>query len=559
MYVPDMPVPTKNKPIMNQTNLKLDFNERADSKPAWLQSFELDTDQLWCYPNRTELENQMATDMGLPIDSVMLCNGGDESIELLYKNCKLNNQSLLVPEPCFSQYTHNQIVWQNETIFTAASDDLTIDVDALKANIKANQWVILTRPNNPTGEYLSTDVLIDLISTAQNNGAWVFLDEAYIEFACENEPFEYTRFSNLVVLRTFSKAFGLAGARIGYIFGEPEMIEKFRKIAMPFNVSRANLQLASAAWQARDEIKGYCQSIARNRQHVEQLLRNSGLEPCASRGNFLLFETTFEKKTLFSRVMAKFGIQIKTELGGLPNAVRLTIPENMDLFNQALQLILKPQLLAFDMDGVLIDTSQSYDQCIIETVDVLTGKAVSQSDIEIVRAQGGFNNDWILAAELIKQQGVEIAYEKVVETFQKLYLGDGSNEGLFSQERDLLLEPLKQQVFNSRQATAIVTGRPKMEAEQGVNQLAIKPNYMISADDVNQQKPSPEGLLGVMAAGQFKRAWFCGDTVDDMQAGTEAGCVCIGIGAMTPEAIENLYQAGADVVLENINQLETLL
>ena len=559
MYVPDMPVPTKNKPIMNQTNLKLDFNERADSKPAWLQSFELDTDQLWCYPNRTELENQMATDMGLPIDSVMLCNGGDESIELLYKNCKLNNQSLLVPEPCFSQYTHNQIVWQNETIFTAASDDLTIDVDALKANIKANQWVILTRPNNPTGEYLSTDVLIDLISTAQNNGAWVFLDEAYIEFACEYEPFEYTRFSNLVVLRTFSKAFGLAGARIGYIFGEPEMIEKFRKIAMPFNVSRANLQLASAAWQARDEIKGYCQSIARNRQHVEQLLRNSGLEPCASRGNFLLFETTFEKKNLFSRVMAKLGIQIKTELGGLPNAVRLTIPENTGSFNQALQLILNPQLLAFDMDGVLIDTSQSYDQCIIETVDVLTGKAVSQSDIEIVRAQGGFNNDWILAAELIKQQGVEIAYEKVVETFQKLYLGDGSNEGLFSQERDLLLEPLKQQVFNSRQATAIVTGRPKMEAEQGVNQLAIKPNYIISADDVNQQKPSPEGLLGVMAAGQFKRAWFCGDTVDDMQAGTEAGCVCIGIGAMTPEAIENLYQAGADVVLENINQLETLL
>ncbi len=544
---------------MTASYLKLDFNERADSQPTWLQSFQLDLDDLWRYPNRAALENQMAEDMGLSADSVMLTNGGDESIELLYKNCKLNDQSLLVPEPCFSQYTHNQQVWQNQTIFTPAQKDLCIDTEALKANIQANQWMILTRPNNPTGEYLAAEVLIDLIETAQAKGAWVFLDEAYVEFANEVESIDYAAYPNLVTLRTFSKAFGLAGARIGYIFGKPEMIERFRNIAMPFNVSRANLQLATAAWQARNEIKGYCQTIEANRIEVVELLEKNGLKVCPSRGNFVLFETNPIQKTMFGRVMKKLGIQIKTELGGLPNAVRLTIPENMKAFKHALLMILNPDLLAFDMDGVLIDTSQSYDQCILKTVEKLASKSIEQADIEAVRALGGFNNDWVLAAELIKQQGVEVPYAAVVETFQSLYLGDGQTAGLVEQEQDLLLNPLKENVFDNQRPAAIITGRPRMEAEQGVKQLEIQPEYIVSADDVAQQKPHPEGILQTMQNSGAKRAWFCGDTVDDMQAGTAAGCVCIGIGATSQAAQENLYNAGADVVLENINQLENLL
>ena len=233
----------------------------------------------------------------------------------------------------------------------------------------------------------------------------------------------------------------------------------------------------------------------------------------------------------------------------------------MTLFKHALQLILSPQLLAFDMDGVLIDTSQSYDACIMQTVKVLTDKNVEQTDIEAVRAQGGFNNDWVLTAELIKNLGFTLAYDEVVGAFQVLYLGNEQTIGLVSKEKNILAEPLKSRVFANTQLlhTAIVTGRPRAEAEQGVKQLNIKPDFIISADDVQVEKPDPEGLLYVLNATKSTRAWFCGDTVDDMQAGTQAGCVCIGIGAFTAEAKENLYQAGADVVLENINQLETLL
>lgn len=545
---------------MKDVSLKLDFNERADSTPAWLSAFALNSDELWRYPDRTALEQQLATDLQLPPSAVLLTNGGDESIELLYKLCKLTDQSLLVPEPCFSQYTHNQKIWQNDTIFVPANEDLSIDTQAITAAMKPNQWVILTRPNNPTGEFLESGRLLELIKAASQVGAKVFLDEAYVEFANEGEGIDYAAHQNLVTLRTFSKAFGLAGARIGYVFGQPELIAEFRRLAMPFNVSRANLQLATAAWQARDEVSVYCQRIAENRTQIAQFLEKNGLQPFPSKGNFLLFQTNPRQKILFDRVMKKSGIQIKTELADLPNAVRLTIPENTTALMNALQLILDPQLLAFDMDGVLIDTTASYDECIRQTVATLTPQQVTQQDIEKVRAKGGFNNDWVLCAELIKQTGNAVDFDTVVSTFQSIYLGTAEQPGLVSQEKNLLLDPMRQRVFkSSTYRTAVVTGRPRAEAEQGTAQLDINPNELVSADDVSQQKPDPQGLLQVMRDTAAERAWYCGDTVDDMQAGQAAGCVCIGIGAKTTQAKNNLFQAGADVVLENINQLETLL
>ena len=546
---------------MKSMTYKLDFNERADSKPQWLSQFELKTDELWRYPDRGQLEQQMADDMGLQSGSMLLTNGGDESIELLYKKCKLENQSLIIPEPCFSQYTHNQSIWQNETVFIPGCDDLSIDIDALKAELKTNQWLILTRPNNPTGEYLAVEVLLDLIQTAGKQGAYVFLDEAYVEFANEDSPIDYTAFDNLVTLRTFSKAYGLAGARVGYIFGEPELIQQFRRLAMPFNVSRANLQLAAAAWDARGEVGEYTQRIAKNRAIIHQLLEIAGLKPFPSQGNFVLFETHPLQKQLMVSVLNKAGIQIKAELGGLPQAIRITIPEKLEPLQQALQLVLQPQVLAFDMDGVLIDTSNSYDTCIKQTVQILTGQTITQQQVEAIRAEGGYNNDWVLAAELIKRQGVEVPFDQVVDVFQKLYLGDEQQVGLRLQEQNLLAGSLKAKLDKLSQTTyqAVVTGRPRAEAVMGVAQLAIKPDVIISADDVLEQKPNPEGLFKVLKNAQSQRGWFCGDTVDDMQAGTQAGCVCIGIGANTAEAKQNLLQAGADVVLADINQLETLL
>jgi histidinol-phosphate aminotransferase len=527
--------------------LKLDFNERADSIPNWLKEFNVDTSQLWKYPNRVEVEELIAQNLNCQKNNIFLSNGGDESIDLLFKMCKLNKQSILLPTPAFSQYTHQLRVWGIEHTIIESCDGLSIDLEATASNMKPNQWLVITRPNNPTGECISEDNLINLIEIAQAIGATVFLDEAYVEFFLENSTLNYAlNYDNVISLRTFSKAYGLAGARLGYLVGNGDLINAFKKIAPPFNVNQLSLQMAKHALKNTSEVTRYCKVIAINRGLVYGFLKSCGIDVFEGKGNFLLFKLPPKKKILLSLYLGKLGIQIKTNVDDLPDYVRITIPENITLLFDALQTVFKPEIIGFDMDGVLIDTSQSYDQCIIETVAYFTKKSINADNIAEFRSKGGFNNDWDLTQGLIKGLGSAIELDEIIVKFQEYYQTYKNNEINLLQSDKL---------FNKDYTTAIITGRPKLEAHDGIKQLAIKPDYIISADDVSQQKPSPEGINSLKNKTQKSHMWFCGDTVDDMQAGIAGDCLCIGIGTDA----ENLYAAGADIVLENINQLEELL
>jgi histidinol-phosphate aminotransferase len=527
--------------------LKLDFNERADSTPSWLQDFSVDTSQLWKYPNRSEVEAVIAQKFNTEKENIFLSNGGDESIDLLFKLCKLNQQSILLPIPAFSQYTHQLRMWDIEHTIIASAVDLSIDLKATALNLKSNQWLIITRPNNPTGECISEENLINLIEIAQSTGTKIFLDEAYIEFYLENSNLNYAlKYAHVISLRTFSKAYGLAGARLGYLVGNSALIEQFKEVAPPFNVNQISLQLAKHALHNSNEVTRYCKVIVINRQLIYNFLQSCQIEVFDGKGNFLLFKLPPKKKTLISLYLGKLGIQIKTQLEGLSDYVRITIPVNITLLLNALKTVFKPEIIGFDMDGVLIDTSDSYDKCIMETVKYFTKKSITASNISNLRSKGGFNNDWDLSQGLIKQLGFGVELIIIIDKFQDYYQVYKNNEVNLLTDKSLI---------NKAYTTAIITGRPKAEAHAGVKQLGITPDYIISADDVSQQKPSPEGIDWLKNKVGKSHMWFCGDTVDDMQAGVAADCLCVGIGADR----DNLYKAGADIVLENINQLEELL
>jgi histidinol-phosphate aminotransferase len=149
---------------------KLDFNERSDHTPAWLSEAVVHTDKLWRYPNRTQLEQALCKDMDIPGDALLLTNGGDEGIDLLFKSSTINKTQLLIPEPCFSQYSHNAEIWGNDCHFMAPvpSQPLAVNQTALAENLKINQWLIITRPNNPTGEFITKKTVIDVNSNGSS-------------------------------------------------------------------------------------------------------------------------------------------------------------------------------------------------------------------------------------------------------------------------------------------------------------------------------------------------------------------------------------------------------
>ena len=488
--------------------LKLDFNERSDSNNPLTEDFSYG-ENLWQYPDRQPLEIRIAESFDLSAEQVLCTNGGDEAIMILMRIVKEMGKMIL-PLPAFSQYTWGVKSWDQNAIMVSPNDKLGIDIDATRNAIIDNPQAvtILTRPNNPTGESIGFDDLKSLIETAESVNGWVFLDEAYIEFASlESAAFGLLKqFDNLVILRTFSKAYGLAGIRLGYLLGSEKWINEFKQRCMPFNIASPTLTIAMRALDDTNqtEMNNYCEVIRRNRMTLSNWLTENGVEVFPSEANFLLMRFSASQAKAIQSFLSKNDILIRAfsepELQG---CLRITIPYQLEKLQQILAQCLRPQLICMDMDGVLIDTSESYDQAVIATVEQLSGTKVSIEQIESLRRQGGFNNDWVLSQALLSQLGRELELDQVTEVFQKLYLGEGSaaaqevtdistskttsittnkaeidnNEnqsGLMANETKLISKQLVSLIKNQQMTEfAIVTGRPRQEAMMGQSMIDL--------------------------------------------------------------------------------------
>jgi len=553
--------------------MKLDLNERSDFASSWLNELQLNVDSLWQYPLREPIEQLIADNynqqwsLQLTADNIFCSNGGDESIYILMRVIK-EQSKIILPLPAFSQYTQGIESWQLDSIQIPPKDDLSIDLDALKNAIQEtpNSIAVVTSPNNPTGELLDLTVIESLLTLAQSNSSWIFLDEAYIEFSDQPSAIELLkRFDNLVLLRTLSKAYGLAGIRFGYLIGSSRLISQFKQRAMPFNVPALSLQIASATFQTKvqDDVTLFIERIKANRSELTGWFKNIGLSPLTSQANFLLIPMSEQLCQLATTALAQQGIQVRQFNDQyLKNCIRITIPYYLNRLVDGLQKVFAPELLCFDMDGVLINTSESYDQAIIKTVYQFTQKTVTLSDILNKRRSGGFNNDWVLSHALINERSKQsIALDSVIEYFQSVYLGNENTPGLISNEKIMVASELNNQLEALPIAKAIVTGRPRFEAEIGLKQLSKTSSVwndfkLISTDDVQQCKPSPEGILNLKERFNVSRSWMIGDTPDDMQAAIDSNSIAIGIGL---ENADKLRSSGASLVLEDINQLTALL
>ena len=222
-----------------------------------------------------------------------------------------------------------------------------------------------------------------------------------------------------------------------------------------------------------------------------------------------------------------------------------------------------PDVLVFDMDGVLVEVTESYREAIRATVHHFTGQLVSHDEIQNFKNAGGWNNDWLLSERLITDRGVPVEYTDVVEYFNQVFLGENGN-GLIRCEkwmpRNGLLERL-----GRRAALAIFTGRAKYEADVTLERYAAGVSFkpIITDESVSNPKPAPDGLRLIMQQYPDQNIWYLGDTVDDARSAKAAGVPFIGVSTPHNPRHEEigsiLRKLGAFAVLEDINQLESLV
>jgi HAD superfamily hydrolase (TIGR01548 family) len=227
--------------------------------------------------------------------------------------------------------------------------------------------------------------------------------------------------------------------------------------------------------------------------------------------------------------------------------------------NQRIQAIL------FDLDGVLVDVSCSYRRAIQQTVLFFTGKEATSGEIQQLKQQGGYNNDWDLTEAILKQRGKSFTKKQIINNFQELYLGTKAKPGLIVNEKWLL--PKNQlEMLHTHYLLGIVTGRPKQETDYVLTKFRVEKffNATIVMENYPAEKAKPDPYPVQLALEKLgvKQAVYIGDSVDDIVAAKRAGLKAIGCippGFEVEPLRSLLLSQGAEIVLNNISQISEVL
>jgi histidinol-phosphate aminotransferase len=273
-------------------------------------------------PWAAELREKIANYAGVEGENVILGNGSDELLDLACRLFLDPGDRVLVPVPTFSLYEIAARLAGAHLQFWPLPEFRWRGDELIRAAGKA-KMVFVCRPNNPTGNSAEEETVLELL----REGKIVVVDEAYHEFARYSLVRHLGTHENLVILRTFSKAFGLAGLRIGYALAAPKVVEAMRRVKQPFSVNSLALVAASAALDDLSYMNRVVEEVRRERERVRVELLSMGLTVLESDANFLMVGG-FTDADQLCRELEKEGILIRS-LSGVRGAgggwVRITV------------------------------------------------------------------------------------------------------------------------------------------------------------------------------------------------------------------------------------------
>ncbi|MEW6059660.1 MAG: histidinol-phosphate transaminase [Actinomycetota bacterium] len=294
------------------------------------------------YPDReaTGLREALAEHAGHPVEGTWAANGSNEIIQQLLLAYGGPGRRVAVFEPTY--VLHERLSW------IAHSDVVRIELDrpwlvsggdATRAAESDPRVVFVCSPNNPTGNAQPIEVIEELAATTE---ALVIVDHAYVEFGGETALPLVARHPNLAVVRTFSKAFALAGARIGYCLAAPEVIDDMRRVRLPYHLSALTQAAGAAALRHADEASAILGEIRTQRDRILRELRAMGTEAFDSDANFVLFRPPRPAAAVWSGLVDR-GVLVRDLTTIVPECLRVTAgtPAEIDRFLEALEEVLR--------------------------------------------------------------------------------------------------------------------------------------------------------------------------------------------------------------------------
>lgn len=307
--------------------IRLDFNENTlGCSPKVLEAIRSVTaEELSMYPEYTKLLQELADYVGVKPNQVMVTNGGDEAIKLMYRIFLEKGDRILIPYPTFTMFTVLASQVGAEQVLVPYKEDMSFPTEeVLEAIDDTIKMIILVTPNNPTGTMIEREDIIKIIEKAGDT--IVFLDEAYYEYCGENLVDKLNDFPNLVILRTFSKANGLAGLRLGYLIASDDILSELNTIKSPYGVNTVAVKAARAAMQDKEFVKDYVEQINENRDYLYDQLKVMGADVYPTKANFMLVKMGEKKQDAIATLQSK-GILVRdmSRFEPIKDCIRITV------------------------------------------------------------------------------------------------------------------------------------------------------------------------------------------------------------------------------------------
>jgi histidinol-phosphate aminotransferase len=319
-------------PIENRRayrGLLLDFNEKTvPPTPKVLKALKKFVSQpnLQIYPEYGNICARIAKYARTSSNEIMVTNGSDQGIDLVFRTFTKARDRVVIPKPSFAMFYQSAEIEGNEVAHINYKEDLTYPVDKVIAEIeKGVSLILICNPNNPTGILTPLEDIETTLQKALKKDTIVFVDEAYYEFSRVTAAPLLKKYPNLIISRTFSKAFGLAALRIGYLIANKKYIKEMLKVRGPYDI---NIPACVAAGAALDDIKKlrtYTREVMNEaKPMVEEFLSENKIEFFPSRANLILFRPKNPEKTF--RTLINSGLKLRPKNGpSIDETLRLSI------------------------------------------------------------------------------------------------------------------------------------------------------------------------------------------------------------------------------------------
>lgn len=322
-------MPEYHPPLGGRDVLRLDFNENTHApSPRVREALStLSLESFTIYPERGPVEAKVAAHYGLKPEQVLLANGTDEGIHLVTYTFLEEGDECLFATPSFFMYDVNAMAMGAKLVRIQMDDKLEFPYERMLAAITPKtKLIILCSPNNPTGNTITRDQIRTIAKAAPH--AVILVDEAYFHFFGESAMDDLIsgELTNILIARTFSKAYGLANLRVGAIAGPVKLINHLRKASSPYNVNGIALTAVNASVDDTEYIDWYVSQISEGRERVYKALVNMKMPYWQSHANFVLMHIGPRHKEFVEGMRAR-GVLVRDRSSdpGLDGCVRITI------------------------------------------------------------------------------------------------------------------------------------------------------------------------------------------------------------------------------------------